>query len=293
MIHLVTGGLGFIGSHLVKALHARGRKVRVLDNFRTGSTSSLDSSKYDLCIGDICMERDVRNAMDGVSHVYHLAAEVSVVESFSEPKKTVEVNINGTLNVIRAAIEHKVERFVFASSTAASSPVNFYGLTKSTGEKMLRLYQEQLPFTALRFFNVFGPAQSVAGGYSAVIPAFINALLRGEQPKIYGDGKQKRDFVYVNTVVRALMNAALFKDAIGKVVDVGSGESRSVLELLAEVSRVVGVDANPRFLPARPGDVSNSVAQTREMEWCVGVTATDDRFTESLSQTVDYYRGKR
>jgi len=289
-IHLVTGGLGFIGSHLVKELIRRGRDVRVIDNCRTGNSSNIAATNYDLYLGDICLEKHVRNAMDGVTHVYHLAAEISVEESILSPSKTLVVNTDGTHNVLKIASEHKVERFVFASSAAAASPASMYGLTKKHGEELCWLYTNlyKLPTVSLRFFNVFGPRQTT-GGYCPVIPSFIKSVIKGDNPTIYGSGDHTRDFVYVDTVVRAIINAATLRDAIGKTIEVGSGERKSVRKLLTDICQAMRSDISVTLAPARDGEISDSQADISNMERLLGVRPDD--FISSLESTINYYKG--
>ncbi|MEA2524570.1 MAG: hypothetical protein QOF73_1797 [Thermomicrobiales bacterium] len=277
-MYLVTGGAGFIGSHLAARLVERGEAVRVFDNFSTGKMENLAplAFKAELVKGDLRDMAAVRKAMAGVEVVFHQAADPSVPRSMADPAACYEANVLGTVNVLQAAREAGVRRVVFASSCAvygdapglpktermgiaALSP---YASSKIAGEHLCQVFTRafEVEAVALRYFNVFGPRQDPASAYAPVIPRFVKALLDGEPPVIYGDGEQTRDFVYVDDVVQANLLAAQSPDAPGKVFNIASGRSVSLNRLLGSLIGIMGVPAQPIYLPARVGDVRHSAA---------------------------------
>lgn len=272
-LYLVTGGAGFIGSHLVEALVERGARVRVLDDFSTGRRENLArvASQIELLEGDVSDPDVARRAVAGCDYVLHLAAIASVQASVEDPQRVHRVNANGTLNVLDAAREGGVGRVVLASTTAlygdhaalplreelSPRPLSPYAASKATGEAYCSAFHASygLPTVALRFFNVYGPRQDPANPYSGVISIFANRMSRGERPTIYGDGRQTRDFVYVADVVRALLLACEREEAIGSVFNVASGNQTSILQLAEELNQVLGTALAPIFAPARAGEV--------------------------------------
>ena len=283
---LVTGGAGFIGSHLVDAVVSQGHAVRVLDNFSTGRRENLSSvlDRIDLHEGDIVEPDDVWRAVDGCEVVYHLAAVASVQASVDDPLRTHRVNVDGTLNVMEAARRADVDRFVFASSAAvygdhaalplgedlAPRTLSPYAAHKVTGEMYCRAYHASfgLPTVALRFFNIYGPRQDPSSPYSGVISIFARRMTRGERPTIYGDGRQTRDFVYVADVVRALLAAVECEEAVGRVFNVARGRQTSILRLVEGLNTVLGSSLEPEFGPPRSGEVRFSEgdgARAREL----------------------------
>jgi UDP-glucose 4-epimerase len=277
--YLVTGGAGFIGSHIVEALAAGGHDVKVFDNLATGHRENLDHLKgqHTLIEGDVRDTAALEAAMRGVEFVFHEAAMVSVPLSVEQPRECHEVNATGTLNVLLAAKQAGVRRVVMASTAAAygnnpelpkretmrPEPESPYGLTKVTGEYYLRafalLYGMQT--VALRYFNVYGPRQDPKSMYSGVISKFTDVLAAGGTPTLFGDGKQTRDFVYVKDVVQAnlkAMQAAPVEP--GQVVNVGTGKAVSLLDLLAVLGDLYGRKVTPAFAPPRAGDVLHSLA---------------------------------
>jgi UDP-glucose 4-epimerase len=277
-VALVTGGAGFIGSHLTDRLTAEGVRVRVLDDFSTGSRDNLTNlpGDADVIEGDLLDPRALRRALAGVDVVFHHAALVSVPSSVAEPVRTHEVNASGTLFLLVASREAGVGRVVYAGSSAAYgeaaggriaetapvAPTSPYGAAKLAGELYCRAFTASygLPTVALRYFNVFGSRQDPGSGYAAVIPAFATALLQGRAPVVYGDGRQSRDFVHVRDVAHANVLAWRAPDAaVGRVFNVGSGHAHSLLELLETLRGVTGVDAlEPVFEPPRAGDIRHS-----------------------------------
>lgn len=274
---LVTGGAGFIGSHLCEALVAKGHTVRVLDNLSTGTLRNLASleNRVNFIEGDIRDEALVELLCHGCQVVFHLAALVSVPLSVQDPQLSHDINLQGTLNVLIGAREAGVKRVVFASSAAVygedpelpahegqrPAPVSPYGLEKLAGEHYLHIFQKLygLQTVALRYFNVFGPRQDPSSPYSGVISIFVDRLLAGEAPTIFGDGEQSRDFVFVDNVVQATLLAGLHSSASG-LYNIGCGQSTSLKALYTLLSGLCGATAPARTGPARVGDIRHSLA---------------------------------
>ncbi len=275
---LVTGGAGFIGSHIVDRLLAEGWEARVLDDFSSGRKDNLASagSQIELLEGDVRDTALVARAVEGVEVVFHEAAVPSVPRSVAEPLRTHDVNVNGTLNVLEQARHAGVRRVVFAASSSAygdtptlpkietmpPTPRSPYALQKYVGEVYCRLYADLygLETVALRYFNIYGPRQNPDSEYAAVIPRFLRACLRGEPPHIYGDGEQTRDFTFVGDAVQANLLAADAKRASGHVMNVGGGARTSLNELLEAVRQITGTTLQAIHEPARAGDVRDSLA---------------------------------
>ncbi len=301
---LVTGGAGFIGSHLVRHLVRRGGRVRVLDALTTGRRENLEDVWDDVEFfeGDVRSLDVVRRATEGVDYVFHLAALVSVPESVEHPDRNLEVNVVGTQNVLLAATEQGVKRVVFSSSCAvygdhapphheglpprASSP---YAAAKVSGEQLCRAFTRVygLPTVSLRYFNVFGPAQNPHGGYAAAIPAFIARLLAEEPPIIYGDGRQSRDFVYVQNVVEANVLACSVEAAVGEVFNIGTGQETNLLDILAMLGAVTGRRVEPVFAEPRPGDIRRSFGDISRAKRVLGYRP-DVHLSEGLRRTVQW-----
>ena len=304
---LVTGGAGFIGSHLVRALVREAHTVRVLDNFSTGYMDNLDEVKHRIVLidGDIRSRDIVRHAVDGVDVIFHEAALPSVPRSMKDPVTTTEVNVNGTLNLLEAARQHKVRRVVIASSSsvygdspdpirregAVLSPLSPYALSKLITERYGALYSKvfRVETVALRYFNVFGPRQDPASQYSAVIPKFVAALMAGETPVIYGDGEQFGDFSYVDIVVQANLLAARVDGISGRAFNVGCSETLTVNQLYRLIAEQMDVEVPPRYEPSRPGDVKLSRADIALASEHLGYVPTVD-VHEGLRRTVAWYR---
>jgi UDP-glucose 4-epimerase len=275
---LVTGGAGFIGSHLVDALVARGHTVRVLDNFSTGYRDNLAAveDRIDLIEGDITDLETVRAATRGVELVFHQAALSSVPRSVTDPLATHQACATGTLHVLMAAREAGVRRVLYAASSSAygnnpkmpksetdlTLPLSPYAVAKLAGEQYCAAFHEVygLETVRLRYFNVFGPRQRPGSPYSAVIPLFIDAIQNGRSPTIHGDGRQSRDFTYIDNVVQANLLAAAAPGIGGRVYNTACGQSASLLDLLAGINELLGTHVAPIHGPPRPGDVKNSLA---------------------------------
>ncbi len=291
---LVTGGAGFIGSHLVAWLLNQGHHVRVLDNFSTSNAAVLADWRTDIEVlsGDIRDFATVRAAVREVEAVIHLAALVAVDQSVREPLLAQAINVMGSLHVLEAARQEGVRRVVQASSCAvygnttqfpvredaAPQPLSPYAATKLAAEQMGQLYTTLygVETVALRFFNVYGPRQDPASPYAAVVPRFLAALGAGQQPLIYGDGLQSRDFIYVGDIVRALWIATSTPGLGGAVFNVGSGRSWSILELAQLLGEVLGVAVQPHFAPARSGEVRHSCADVSYFAARAGFRSTVD-----------------
>jgi UDP-glucose 4-epimerase len=274
---LVTGGAGFIGSHIAHALVERGDQVRIFDNFSTGSLDNLAGieNKVEIITGDLTKQADVQKAVKDIDLVFHEAAQVSVPESIEKPMDCYAINVGGTIELLQAAKGAGVQRAVIASSAAVygetgqlplneGSPVETlspYAASKYFNEVLAQVYSSahKFPVVALRYFNVYGPRQSPTSAYAAAIPRFISRLAAGQAPTIYGDGTQTRDFVFVGDVVRANVLAAEKQGAAGKVFNVCSGSATSLLDLLSILARLFPDAPSPEFAPPRLGDVPRSV----------------------------------
>ena len=274
---LVTGGAGFIGSHIVDRLLADGYRVRVLDNFSTGKRENLpDSDDLDIITGDVGSFDDVHKAMKDVELVFHEAAIASVPKTINDPLGSHQTNYVGTLNVLEAARQQGTKRVVFASSAAVYGdlpelpkredmplkPLSPYAVDKLASEYACQMYTHLhgLETVCLRYFNVYGPRQDPASPYSGVISIFAERLKKGEQPVIYGDGDQTRDFVFVSDVVEANMRAATVPAATGWVLNVATGKSVTLNELLQIMCRLFKAEFRPFYAEARVGDIMNSAA---------------------------------
>jgi len=309
---LVTGGAGFIGSNIVKALLNRGDWVRVLDDFSTGKQENLSlpgispdlMNNLEALEGDIADLATCRQAVDGIQCILHQAAIPSVPRSVALPLESNRANIDGTLNLLVAARDAGVKRLIFASSSAvygnapgfprkktiAPAPLSPYAVQKLTAEHYLRIFYELygLETVSLRYFNVFGPHQDPDSEYAAVIPLFIKALLAGAQPTVYGDGEQSRDFTYVDNVVYGNLLAVEAEDAPGKVMNLACGGQLSLNQLLALLRDITGSDVEAVYTDPRPGDVRHSRADITLSEQVLNYK-TQVSLEEGLRRTVDYF----
>lgn len=306
-VYLVTGGAGFIGSHIAEALVLRGHEVRVLDNFSTGKRENIAafSEKTTVVVGDIRDRTAVNAAMEGVDYVLHQAALPSVPRSIEDPCGSNAVNVDGTLNVLEAVRQYKVKRMVYASSSSVygdeetlpksedmpTRPKSPYALTKLAGELYCRIYTEifGLPTVSLRYFNVFGPRQDPNSQYSAVIPIFVAALMHGKRATIFGDGEHSRDFTYVENVVAANIAACESVAASGGVYNVACGERFSLNSLYRTLGDILRVDIEPVYEDPRPGDVKHSQASIAAIQRDLAYTPLVG-FEEGLKRTVDWFR---
>lgn len=314
MRFLVTGGAGFIGSHIVERLLKDGHFVRVLDNFSSGKeenlffTHEIKTKNYELIRGDIRNYDICLEACDGIDYVLHQAALRSVPKSLTMPHEYNEVNIDGTVNMLEAARENKVKRFVYASSSSVygeaetfpqkeSDPsllISPYALTKLTGEYYARIFSKNygLETVGLRYFNVFGPRQSLDDEYAVVIPKFISCMLDNENPPIHGDGKQSRDFTYIDNVVEANILAATTSDIKCEVFNVAAGNDHSIIDLVDILNKIMGKDIPPKFTPIRPGDVLRTLADTTKIKRFLGYEAKVS-FEEGLKKTTEWFANQR
>lgn len=305
--YLVTGGAGFIGSHIATALVDRGDRVRVLDNLSTGSRQNLAhlGDRVELIEGELLDREAVDRAVAGIDVVYHQAALASVPRSVAKPLDTNAACVTGTLNVLDAARQADVRRVIYAGSSSVYGnqpvkskresdlpcPLSPYAAAKLAGEYYCQAFTETygMETVVIRYFNVFGPRQDPASEYSAVIPIFVTAMLAGKQPTIYGDGKQSRDFTYIDNVVQGNLAAAEVPEASGKVFNVACGKQFSLLEVIASINRVLGTNIEPEFDEPRAGDVRESLADISAARELLGY-APSVVFEEGLRRSIDYYR---
>lgn len=305
---LVTGGAGFIGSNLVEALVFQGVDVRVVDNLSTGKRDNLAlfEDKIEFILGDLCDLEAARCACESVDCVYHVAALSSVPLSEERPLETTRHGVTATVNVLTAAKDAGVRRVVYSSSSsiyggegpfpqeedAPPTPKGSYAVSKLCGELYVRVFAEAfgLDGVSLRYFNVFGPRQPVQGYYSAVLPAFISRMLKGERPVVFGDGLQTRDFTYVSDIVSANVRAGgcgrCFK---GEVVNVAAGRETNLLELVEFLNRILETDLEPVHGAERPGDTRRSLGDPSRAKELLG-HVVEVGVEEGLRKTVDYFR---
>ena len=301
---LVTGGAGFIGSNLVRALLERGDDVRVLDNFSTGSRDNLAGLGVEVVEGELRSYERVHNATRGTEVVYHLGALGSVPRSVQDPLTSSAVNVEGTLNVLLAARDEGVRRVVFSSSSSiygsagelprteqmAPDPISPYGVAKLAAERYCvsfsRVYHG-FETVVLRYFNVFGPRQSPLSQYAAVVPLFVTAIAAGRPVTIFGDGEQSRDFTYVENVVDATIRAGSAEGASGQIFNVAAGTPGSVNLLADTIGTILGLPVEKEYRDPRPGDVRDSWADVGFAEHVLGYRAAVD-LEEGLRRTIEY-----
>ncbi len=308
---LVTGGAGFIGSNLVRALLARGDDVRVLDNFSTGNRGNLGDvgNHVELVEGDLRSYERVHNAVRGVELVFHLGALGSVPRSVQDPLTSGAVNVEGTLNVLLAARDEGIRRVVFASSssiygnqpelplreTMAPDPISPSGVAKLAAERycvsFTRVYHS-FETVVLRYFNVFGPRQDPRSQYAAVVPLCVTAIAAGEEVTIFDDGNQSRDFTYIDNVVAANLLAADAGGASGRIFNVSAGAPATVNELADTIGRLLDKPVERRYLPPRPGDLRDSWADVSEARDALGFEPTVS-LEEGLRRTAEFLLGGR
>jgi UDP-glucose 4-epimerase len=301
---LVTGGAGFIGSNLVRALLERGDDVRVLDNFSTGNRRNLDALDVEIVEGELRSYERVHNAVRGVEIVFHLGALGSVPRSVQDPLTSSAVNVEGTLNVLLAARDEGIRRVVFSSSSSVygskrelpvteslpSDPISPYGVAKLAAERYCvsfsRVY-ESFETVVLRYFNVFGPHQSPLSQYAAMVPLFITAIAAGESVTIFGDGEQSRDFTYVSNVTDATVRAAEAGGASGRIFNIAAGSPASVNTVAEAIGRILGKPVERRFEPPRPGDIRDSWADVSAARETLGYEPSVE-LEEGLRRTIEH-----
>jgi len=304
---LVTGGAGFIGSNITRALLDAGDTVRVLDNFATGRRDNLSGIEESVALyeEDIRDLEAIRPAFEGADYVLHQAALPSVPRSVKDPVSTTEANVNGTLNVLIAARDAGVKRVVMASSSSVYGsnpelpkhegmrplPISPYAASKLADEAYAASFTHVygLETVCLRYFNVFGPRQDPTSQYAAVIPLFVTLLLRGERPTIFGDGEQSRDFTYVANVIQANIRAATSPGGSGQAFNIACGSRISLNELLAHLNDIIGTNIEPIYTESRPGDVKHSLADISAAREAFGYDPQVST-REGLEHVVEWYR---
>ncbi|MCP5022062.1 MAG: SDR family oxidoreductase [bacterium] len=311
--YLITGGAGFIGSHLATALVERGNQVRVLDNLSSGHMHNLghlevgemgSGAPVEFLEGDVSVAKHCERSMQGITGVLHEAAQVSVPESVADPRRSYEVNVTGTLHLLEAARAAGTKRFLMAASAAAygdnptlpkmetmiPEPCSPYASGKIAGEHLLRVWGMcyGMKTVALRYFNVFGPRQADDSPYTGVIAIFARELLSGRAPTIFGDGGQTRDFTCIENVVNANLLALDSDLEPGSVINVGGGEKVSLLELYDVMAKHLGVDLKPSFAETREGDVRHSLANIERAKELLGYEPRAN-WQEVLCETLDWY----
>jgi len=308
--YLVTGGAGFIGSHIVEELVTRGDFVRIIDNFITGKKENVAAflGKIELLEGDIRDFDACRKAVDGIDYVLHQAALPSVPRSVENPQLTNDINIDGTLNILLASRDAKIKRLVFASSSsvygddpslpkkegAEGTPLSPYALSKVVGELYCKIFSRLygLSTVSLRYFNIFGPRQDPYSQYAAVIPNFITKIIQGERFSIYGDGKQSRDFTYVSNAVQANMLALEAGESVsGEAFNLACGYQTSVNSLASEIIKIEKVNISPIYEKPRPGDVKHSFADISKAEKILRYKPAVS-FERGLGKTIQWYKEK-
>ncbi|MCO6042512.1 SDR family oxidoreductase [Aeoliella sp. ICT_H6.2] len=305
--YLVTGGAGFIGSHITTALVKRGDKVRVVDDLSSGFETNLDHIRDDVEFvkGDAADPSLMSRMSEGVEVVYHEAALASVPASVRDPMASHRECATSTVNVLTCAQRAGVRRVVLAASSAAygdqpkpvkqeTDPLDLlspYAAAKIASELYCQAFTKSMGIetVALRYFNVYGPRQDPASEYSAVIPIFVSKMLAGERPTIFGDGLQSRDFVFVSDVVAANLLAADAEKAVGESINVACGGQSTLLDLMAAINAALGTEVQPEFAPPRTGDVRNSMADISKARDCLGYEPAVD-LAEGLKRSIEYYR---
>lgn len=304
---LVTGGAGFIGNHIVRRLLAERHRVRVLDNFSTGHRRNLADVEKDIELieGDICDAEQARRASAGADTTFHLAARASVPRSVEFPFEANEVNVTGTMQMLLAARNAGVRRFVYSASSAAygetptlpkietmaPSPLSPYAVSKLAAEYYCGCFAHVygMETISLRYFNVFGPRQDPNSQYAAAIPAFVTRMVNGQQPIIYGDGEQSRDFCYIDNVVNANLLAMKAGKLAGETVNVACGERVTLNRIIAQINERLGTKIAPDYQAPRPGDVRHSLADVSAARRVIGYEPKI-MFNEGLRLSIDWYR---
>jgi UDP-glucose 4-epimerase len=305
---LVTGGAGFIGSHIVEDLVNSGHSVRIIDNFLTGKKENIEAlqNEIELIIGDIRDLDACYKAVEGVDVVLHQAALASVSRSIEDPLLSHDINVNGTLNILLASRDAGVKMLVFASTASLygnalalpkredmqETPLSPYAISKLIGEKYCQVFSQiyGLSTVCFRYFNVFGPRQDPSSQYAAVVPSFITKMLKGEGCTIYGDGEQTRDFIYVKNVVEANLSV-LDRDSVsGEIINIASGEETSINTLAEEMATILNFKGAPEHEEPRQGDVKHSYADISKLKELLKYTPPVP-FQEGLAETIQWYKG--
>jgi len=307
--YLVTGGAGFIGSHLTEELVRRGHRVRVVDSLITGKRANLDHVRgVEFLEGDLADSEVAAKAVDGMDYVLHQAAIPSVPRSVKDPVTSHRANVDASLNVLIAARDADVKRLVYAGSSSvygdaatlpkredmAPNPLSPYALQKLVAERYGRMFTRLYGFetVSIRYFNVFGPRQDPGSPYSGVISLFATALIEGRQPNVFGDGEQTRDFTYVSNVVDGVLRACEAPMAAGEVINVATGGRISINELLRTMNRIAGTNLTATYQPARMGDVRDSQADITKAKALLGYTPGVG-LEEGLRHTLAWFRDGR
>src|ERR1700754_2414544 len=305
---VVTGGAGFIGSHIASALSASGARVRVLDDLSTGHRENLDEigGDIDFIEGSVADENVLKKALDGAELVFHEAAIPSVPRSVAEPTQTHIASVDGTFSLLLAARDNKVRRVIYAASSSAygdqptlpksenmlPDPLSPYAVAKLVGEYYCQVFTRcyGLETVSLRYFNVFGPRQDPGSQYSGVVSRFISALFSNEQPVIFGDGEQSRDFTYVDNVVEANFKASETVDGVGRVINIANGERVTLNQLLNQLKELMGkTDVKIDYREPRVGDVRHSLADTTMAKQFLGYEAKVG-LRDGLQRTIDWWK---
>lgn len=309
-LHLVTGGAGFIGSHIAEELLRQGEHVRILDNLCTGKRENVEVLQGDVEFieGDICDEATMKRVVRDVEVIFHEAAIPSVPRSIEDPFATNRASVDGTLEVLLAARDAHVRRVIYASSssvygdnpalpsveTQPTMPISPYGVAKLTGEHYTRVFHHcyGIETVSLRYFNVFGPRQDPTSMYAGVTPIFVRELLAGHRPRIFGDGEQTRDFTYVSDVVQANLKAASAAGAPGGVFNAGAGRRTSVNRLYEIIADILSVRIRPRHDPPRPGDIRHSLADVSAARQVLGYEP-EVSVADGLRLTVEWLKTQK
>ena len=301
---LITGGLGFIGSHIADELIDK-NKITIIDNLSTGSLKNLKNPEHEnlKIVTEDVNNTNLDELLKDVDYVFHLSAMASVPLSIDDPIRCNENNVDATIKLLNAAVKNNVKKVIVSSSSAVYGenknmplkeselpmPTSPYAASKASCELYLRTFYDSygLNYVALRYFNVFGPKQDKNSQYAAVIPNFIGALLEGEQPVIYGDGEQTRDFIFVKDVVQANIKAC--ESDFNGIVNVASGKKLSVNELYEIIRKTLESDVKPEYLPERPGDIKHSLADVSNLEK-INFKAESDNFENQLIETINWFK---
>lgn len=301
---LITGGLGFIGSHIAEEL-LDNNNIIILDDLSTGNINNLKNPNHEnlKIIKKDIRETNLNDLTENIDYIFHLAAMASVPLSINKPAKCTDINLNATIKLLKSAVENDVKKIIFSSSSAVygnnknmplkeienPAPKSPYAASKASCELYLHSFYDSygLNYTALRYFNVFGPKQDKNSQYAAVIPNFISAILEGKQPVIYGDGEQTRDFVFVKDVVKANINAS--ESDYNGIINIASGEKLSINQLFEIIKKTLDSNLEPKYLPERQGDIKHSLADVKKME-NINFKIDSKNFEKQLEETINWFK---